>query len=101
MQKKDVDPKITDDSVPRNMYQKSDYGLYKDDFEASRRREAHAGDYNNISRKFNQTGNSLSKDKAFDATKAPVFKKKTGEQEVNPHNLHSKSVEVPEPISHA
>jgi len=47
MEIRPVDGKITDDSVPKNMQHTNDYGLYKDDFEASRRREAHAGDYNN------------------------------------------------------
>ena len=46
-------------------------------------------------------GNSLSKNKEFDATKVPIFRKRTGQQEVNPHNLHSKSVEVPEPYQTA
>jgi len=66
MEQRPIDGKITDDSVPNNMAKTNDYGLYKDDFMQSRRTEVHAGDYNNIGRKFNKLGNSLSKNKQFD-----------------------------------
>ena len=97
MRQSPVDGKITDDTVPKGMVQSANFGLYKDDMQNSsqtelfsRRREQHSGDFNNLSRKFNQLGNSQSKNKHFDVNQVPIFKKKFEEQEVNPHNLHSK-----------